>query len=300
MRAVNPRDYYHPQDRKALQELQQIPGFSAVMKAFMKMFSEQMIQGMNMSNKVRIGPNQLPELYRLLPPICEVLGIREPEFYLEQDPVANAYTFGDSIISITITSGLVDLMDDKQISCVLAHECGHIACQHVLYHTMASMLLGLGSDMLGLNLVTSALQLAFFHWQRCSELSCDRAAAIYMDGYQPVAQVMSLLASGSQELSARINMDLYMKQAEEYRNFMEHSNWNKLLQYYALMSQNHPFLSVRALNIKEWCESKIFEDIMNYKYERTPAAITGEGVCPACGSHVEKDWGFCRGCGHKL
>ena len=77
MRAVNPRDYYHPQDRKALQELQQIPGFSAVMKAFMKMFSEQMIQGMNMSNKVRIGPDQLPELYRLLPPICEVLGIRE-------------------------------------------------------------------------------------------------------------------------------------------------------------------------------------------------------------------------------
>ena len=165
---------------------------------------------------------------------------------------------------------------------------------------MASMLLGLGADMLGLNLVTSALQLAFFHWQRCSELSCDRAAAIYMDGYQPVAQVMSLLASGSRELSSRINMELYMKQAEEYRSFMEHSNWNKLLQYYALMSQKHPFLSVRALNIREWCESRVFEDIMNYKYERNPASIGGGEVCPACGSHVEKDWGFCRNCGRKL
>ena len=45
MRSINPRDYYHPQDQKALWELQQIPGFSAALKAFMKMFSENMIRG---------------------------------------------------------------------------------------------------------------------------------------------------------------------------------------------------------------------------------------------------------------
>ena len=56
MRSINPRDYYHPQDQKALWELQQIPGFSAALKAFMKMFSENMIRGINMSNKVQIGP----------------------------------------------------------------------------------------------------------------------------------------------------------------------------------------------------------------------------------------------------
>ena len=130
MRVVNPKDYYHPQDRKALQELQQIPGFSAALKAFMKVFSENMIQGMNMSNKVRITDKQLPELYRLLPPLCETLGIDEPEFYLELNPVANAYTMGDSIISITVTSGLIELMDEKQLTAVIAHECGHIACRH--------------------------------------------------------------------------------------------------------------------------------------------------------------------------
>ena len=250
MRSINPRDYYHPQDQKALRELQQIPGFSTALKAFMKMFSENMIRGINMSNKVQIGPRQLPELYALLPPICEVLGIREPEFYLELDPAANAYTMGDSIISITVTSGLVDLMNEKQISAVLAHECGHIACRHVLYQTMASMLLSAGANILGGNLITSGLQLAFFHWQRCSEFSCDRAAAIYMDGSETVAQVMALLASGSREMAERLDMELYMRQAEEYRDFMDDSNWNKMLQYYALMSQNHPFLSVRELEIK--------------------------------------------------
>ena len=115
MRSANPRDYYHPQDKKALESLKQIPGFSAALKAFMKVFNENMIHGLNMSNKIRITDQQLPNLYRLLPPVCEKLGIKEPEFYLEMDPVANAYTYGDSIIAITVTSGLVDLMNEEEI-----------------------------------------------------------------------------------------------------------------------------------------------------------------------------------------
>ena len=300
MRSIDPRDYYHPNDRKALQELQQIPGFSIALKAFMKMFSENMIQGVNMSNKVRITENQLPELYRLLPPICEVLGIDEPEFYLELNPVANAYTVGDSIISITVTSGLIELMNEKQLTAVLAHECGHIACRHVLYHTMGNMILSVGGGILGGNLVSAGLQLAFFHWQRCSELSCDRAAAICVDGYETVAEVMALLASGSAELAKKIDMELYMKQAGEYREFMNGSGWNKLLQYYAVMNQNHPFLSVRALEIREWCESSSFKKIMDYKYERQEVSEDQNRGCPGCGRGIEQDWKFCRHCGHKL
>ena len=81
---------------------------------------------------------------------------------------------------------------------------------------------------------------------------------------------------------------------------MDDSNWNKMLQYYALMSQNHPFLSVRALEIKEWCSSPVFKNIMDFKYEREPAKILEKNLCPACGKPVEGDWGFCRHCGNKL
>ena len=62
MNSANPRDYYHPQDSEALEALKQIPGFSAALKAFMKIFNENMIRGLNMSNKVRITDKQLPQL----------------------------------------------------------------------------------------------------------------------------------------------------------------------------------------------------------------------------------------------
>lgn len=295
MRSANPRDYYHPQDRKALETLKQIPGFSAAMKAFMKVFNENMIRGLNMSNKVRITSQQLPQLYRLLPPVCEKLGIDEPEFYLEMNPMANAYTYGDSIISITVTSGLVDLMREEELQVVLAHECGHIACHHVLYHTMARMLLGAGAAIPGMDILTTALQFALFHWERCSEFSCDRAAAIFMEDPTPVARVMSLLASGSEKISSQINMQLYMEQAKEYQNLLERSNWDKTLQYLALMNQSHPFLSVRAAEINSWCKTKIYEDIIAYMHEET-----GDEICPVCGTSVQEKWVFCKKCGTKI
>jgi hypothetical protein len=52
---------------------------------------------------VRLGPNQLPELYGNLPPICQILGIHESEFSLEMAPVPNAYTYGDTQAFLTVT-----------------------------------------------------------------------------------------------------------------------------------------------------------------------------------------------------
>jgi hypothetical protein len=89
---VVPRDYIHPEDLAALENLKQIPLFSSCLKSFMKTGIERVIRGLSMANKIRLGPDQLPEIYRILPPTCQALGIDEPEFYLEMGPSPNAYT----------------------------------------------------------------------------------------------------------------------------------------------------------------------------------------------------------------
>ena len=258
MTPVNPNDYCHDLDQKALEMLRAIPGFSAALKAFMKIMNEKMLHGVNMASKVRLGPDQLPEIYNMLPPICRKLGIEEPELYLEMDPVPNAYTYGDTKVFITVTSGLVESMNDDELRAVLAHECGHIACRHVLYHTMGSLILNGAAEMLNLGLITVPLKLAFFHWERCSELSCDRAAAIYMGSADPVVETMIRLAGGPKSITNRINKDLYMQQADEYEQLIGESKWDRILQYYALMNSTHPFTSVRASQIRKWCETAQF------------------------------------------
>lgn len=178
--AVSGNNYIHEMDRKALESLKQIPGFTPLMKGFMKVFNERTFHILNMSGKVRLSETQYPHIYAMLPPICETLGIKEPELYLELNRTPNAYTYGDNDVFITVTSGLLEYMTDDEIRTVLAHECGHIACHHVLYHTMGSFLLSGAASMLGLDgLFTTALQLGFAYWERCSEFSC---VAVLEDG----------------------------------------------------------------------------------------------------------------------
>ena len=122
---IKPAEFIHPEDAAALRQLESIPGFPALVKKIMALGFEQLRYGMNMATAIRLSPTQLPKLYNHLPPICEKLGIPEPEFYLQMDPVPNAWTFGDTKIFITITSGLVELLNDEPDNqlLILVHTC---------------------------------------------------------------------------------------------------------------------------------------------------------------------------------
>ena len=98
---IKPSEFIHPEDAAALRQLESIPGFPALVKKIMALGFEQLRYGMNMATAIRLSPTQLPSLYNHLPPICEKLGIEEPEFYLQMDPIPNAWTFGDTKIFIT-------------------------------------------------------------------------------------------------------------------------------------------------------------------------------------------------------
>lgn len=275
MFVLKPDEYTHPKDQNALNELKAVPGFTAILRGFMKTFTENMLHGMNMANKVRLGRDQLPGLYAFLPPLCETLGVEQvPEMYLEQTPAINAYTQGDSIVSITLTTGLVNAMTDLQIRAVLAHEVAHVACHHVLYHTLGDLLLGTGSDLLGLGLLTAPLKLSLFQWLRMSELSCDRAAALCLGDPQPMLEALLLLAGGGETRFGQLNLDSYIRQAEQYAAEKNESLLSKGLQYVSLAGQNHPFLSMRVSELLSFCESSRYQMLYKrYEMAHTPVSV---------------------------
>ena len=259
---VTPDDFTHPEDRAALAKLKAIPLFPACVQAFMKILPERQLHGLNMAQKIRLSPRQLPKIYRHLPPACASLNIKEPEFYLEMDPVPNAYTYGDQHVFITVTSGLIESLEEDEIHAVVAHECGHIACQHVLYRTMAMLLIHFGQQIFGpLSLLSVPVQAALLYWFRRSELSADRAAAFAMGGSRPVVNTLIRLAGGPRSITADVDLELYMAQSKAYDKLME-SGWDALLQGLIAAWQTHPFLSVRAREITRWCASDEFKALL--------------------------------------
>lgn len=290
---VNSKDFIHENDRKALETLKAIPGFDQLVKGFMKVYSEKAMKILNMSSKVRLSAEQCPRIYNLLTPICDCFGIEIPEMYLELDRNPNAYTSGDTYVFITVTTGLLELMSDEEIQTVLAHECGHIVCHHVLYHTVGQILLHGSMNLLGLGpLVNTALSTAFFTWMRCSEFSADRAAAVFCEGPERVVDVMLSLAGGK---SYDLKAEPFIQQSEEYKRYIGTSNWNKVLEFLTVMDNSHPFLTVRASSINEWCNSKSFQNIMSSKLNAKNMLSDGSH-CHKCGSRINNGWVFCRHC----
>ncbi len=292
---IAPSEFIHPADKAALEALKAIPLFTPSLKAFMKVFSEEYLYGVNMAQKIRLGPKQLPRVYDLLPPICATLGIEEPQFYLEMNPNPNAYTFGDTKIAVTVTSGLVEYMDEAELRAVIAHECGHILCRHVLYHTMAAMVTELGEWVLGaMAAATEPIRLGLLFWDRRSELSADRAAALVTGGSKDVVHTMIRLAGGPRSITGEIDVELYAEQGAEYQKLNEHL-WDKVLQGFAVMNQDHPFTSVRTHEILCWTKTDHFSQMLANMQAEASARR-----CPNCSRVLKGDWRFCQGCGRSV
>lgn len=269
--ALDYKLYLHDSDKAAIAALKVIPGFSQVMKAFMKIWSEQQLRLINMSTNLRLNERQMAKYYNMLPPICEKLGIDVPELFVELDVHPNAYTYGDTKPFIVITSGLFETLPDELIPTVLAHECGHIACHHTLYTTMGRAILnGASAFVSGLgNIALYPIQLAFAYWMRCSEFSADRVAIICDGSAEKSTEVMMRFAGYDKDIMADANVEAFMEQALEYKNLVDNNAWNKTLEFILFQNYDHPLNAIRAYEGREWEKTELYKNILEYVNSET-------------------------------
>jgi len=295
-------DVVHPFDESAKRQLESMTGLQATVQAFMKVYSEREAHNFHLSECLRLGPQQLPEIYRLLPPICDAFGIAEPELYLAMGDV-KAYTFGHTRTSIVVFSGLLDHLAPDEIEAVIAHECGHILLQHVLYHSMAQFLdaareIGALAPIPGLSalltLASVPVQSALTSWSHKSELSADRAAAAYMGSADAITRVMFRFTGITVDSPYVHSVQAFADQALEWEALRE-SRWNRVLQWMLSKQSTHPMLAVRVREVQAWAATPGFSRLAVVAAESRQAMR-----CPTCGHRVDAGWRHCQQCGTAL
>jgi Zn-dependent protease with chaperone function len=259
--------YIHDMDRKAFAALNTFPKFIKLVEVYHANFDEKAARIEFLSSAIRLSDNQMPEIYNLLPPICEKLGIVVPELYYVREKEMNAATIGTTNPCIYVTSGLVKHLSPDLISSVLAHECGHIACKHYLYHSIVMTVINkLNNSPLGYvnavrRIITPGLVSAFLFWDRCSELSADRAAAL-CDG-KPEKLVDALIRIHGY---SDINRDEFIRQAIDLHSFVNETKGNKAIEQMIVGNDTHPRLATRVYECCEWSKTDCFKSILNGTY----------------------------------
>lgn len=322
---IDASHYQHDLDRQTLKALKAIPGFTALLKAFMKVYDERIAFISTKSTHVEITPHQLSEYYDMVPPICEKLGIEVPTLYLANDGNMNAYTTNESSPIIVINAGTLQNCSKDTIRAIFAHECGHIASHHVIYHTMGSLIMsGAAAVLPGVGgLVSVGLQAAYLAWNRASEYTADRAAAIATGSADIVENMCVELAGGWHSLDLDLDKELFMNQAQEYEQAIQGNTVNKVFEVILnSIEGTHPLNAYRALELRRWCGGDEFENMQRFlrgeeaecqlqfsaPVDQAPnkggmlqgaAAAGTRSFCANCGSPLKPEQKFCTSCGNK-
>ncbi|MEB3160487.1 MAG: M48 family metallopeptidase, partial [Synechocystis sp.] len=257
-------DFRHPLDRQATANLKQLPGMDLVIRGLLGSVAEQFFALNNLAASVRISEKQLPDLHQLLVDACRILDLEPPDLYLQQNPQPNAYTFamrGKKPFMVMHTS-LVDMLTPAEIQAVMAHELGHLKCEHGVYLTAANiMVLAAGLIPNWGAMLTQSLQAQMLEWVRCAEFSCDRAALLAVQDPKVVMSVLMKLAGGSPKLAPLLNLDAFIEQARDYERLSE-DDMGAMLRTLQTQDLTHPVPVLRAKEIDRWSSSQTYQNLL--------------------------------------
>lgn len=296
-------------DRAALENIQKIPLLPQILRKFHELAMDKISYVQNSAESIRCGPKQYPTLHRMLRESCEVLQITEPELYVRQSEVFNAYTSGANQTFIVLHSCLIEHLTDDELLFIIGHECGHIKAGHVLYQEIGRMLMPLleilGQATLGLGqLAGLGLVAAFYEWMRQAEMSCDRAGLLVVQDPRSALSALMKLGGGSTRFDNEANLDTFLEQA---RNHSKTSGLEGLSRAILFVMYNwqltHPQVVYRAKGLDEWEQSGAYQRILdgNYPRDMMGSSQLGQQIkCPGCRKMVTASLSFCPECGQDL
>ncbi len=117
-------------------------GVSLVMNLGAWWFSDKLV--VKMTRAKEVTPAQEPRLHRMVDELSRSAGIPKPKVYVVPDPTPNAFATGrgPGHSAVAVTNGLMDLLSDREVRGVLAHEIAHIQNRDVLVSSVAASIAG--------------------------------------------------------------------------------------------------------------------------------------------------------------
>jgi Zn-dependent protease with chaperone function len=256
--------FRHPLDLEATQTLKQIPGMDMMVRNLLGPMAEQVFYVENIAASVLVGKNQLPDLHKLLLDACTTLDIEPPQLYVRQHPAPNAYTFamrGKQPFVVLHTS-LIDMLTPEEVQAVIAHELGHLKCDHSVYLTPVNLLILAASIVPNVGVaLAQTLQAQLLEWVRCAEFTCDRAALLATQNPKVVMSVLMKLAGGSPKLAPQLNLDAFVAQARAYDDISK-TELGVMVKEARTSQLSHPVPVLRAREIDRWASSTEYHKLM--------------------------------------
>ncbi|MFV2056439.1 MAG: M48 family metallopeptidase [Thiohalomonadales bacterium] len=212
------------------------------------MFWLKVRQGQLLGQAVKIGPQQLPEVYDVALTAARRIGQALPDLFVMQNPTINAFAMGAmGRKTIVLHSATVEAMQPEELCYVIGHELTHIKCGHTQWMVLTSL-----SDTLRLPLVSTIVAYLLRGWSRKAEYTADRGGLLACQDLSVSFSAMAKLLIGK-ELYQQLNIDTLMAQKNDVDTDIV-----------ARLSENlsdHPYVMNRARSLQQFSASDYYKDL---------------------------------------
>jgi Zn-dependent protease with chaperone function len=259
---ISPRAFQHPADRAATAALGSIPYLDTVVRKLIELGYERALRQGYLGSSVRLSEEQLGDVWREHAIAYATLDMAEvPDLYLTQYPSPNALAIGSKRPIVVVQSELMGLLDAGQRRAVFAHEAAHILADHQLYRT-ALYILTLLTRSSRLLLPLAPVRTALLEWERATELSADRAAALVTRDPLTVCRTLMCLAGGA--MVDELDLDAFMRQGLDYTE--KGGGLERLTRLLIDLGVSHPMPVKRTHELMAWVRSGEFDRIVGGEY----------------------------------
>jgi Zn-dependent protease with chaperone function len=262
LKGISPRAFQHPADRAATAALGAVPYLDRVVRKLIELGYERALRQAYLGSSVKLGEGQLGDVWREHALAYATLDMGEaPDLYLTQYPVPNALAIGAKRPIVVLQSELVALLDAEGRRAVLAHEAAHILADHQLYRT-ALYILMLLTHSSRLPLPLAPVRTALLEWERATELSADRAAALVTRDPLAVCRTLMCLAGGA--MVEELDLDAFMSQGLEYTE--QGGGLERLTRLLIDLGLDHPMPVKRIHELMAWVKGGDYDRIVGGEY----------------------------------
>ncbi len=299
---LNPEEYLHPFDAKALHALQNTKGMDTMVKKLYEWGLETYLKQQFLGSSLKLTQSNFPDVHDIFETACDILDFKgRPQLYVMREGYFDCVSCGVEQTIIVIGTDALEKFTEAELLFIFGREIGHIQCQHVLYmelgQVMPVLMDALSSATMGLGgLLSAGLQMALVEWLQCAQYTADRAGILACQDVTVACTALIKAAGLPMKYDATLVLDDFKTQAIEFQGVQK----NMFLKFSKYLTQSKGWEIARANQFFRWTESGEYRNILERKTAYAPPPPGAINFCPNCGSRLTPAAVFCTNCGTKV